>query len=69
MQTTIRNGFGLLALLTLTACASQNVRQQRHAAAPKCLQSETLTCDRFADDNYNCSCQKGANVRDILDSY
>ncbi len=64
---TIRIGIGLLALVAISACASHGV--QRAGQVKQCRATETLTCDRFAGENYNCSCQRGDNLREILDPY
>lgn len=62
----LKLGTGLLALLVLAACAA---RPPRTSAVPECHPPDTLTCDRFAGENYNCSCQRGAKLRDILEVY
>ena len=64
---TFRIGIGLLALLVLSACATHGSREHRAGSVKQCPPTQTLTCDRFAGENYNCSCQRGDNLRDMLD--
>ncbi|MEL7185181.1 MAG: hypothetical protein AAFN50_01950 [Pseudomonadota bacterium] len=66
---TIKCGIGVLALLALSACANQGTPQQTADAAEDCPTPNTLTCDRFNGENYNCTCQKGGSLRDMLDAY
>jgi len=68
-RTTIGNGIGLLALIALSACATDRAPEQRADGTVQCLATETMTCDRFADENYNCSCERGGNLREMLDAY
>ena len=68
-QTRIISGTGLLALLLFGACASQESAEQAAGETPKCRPNETLTCDEFADQTYNCSCEKGDNLRDMVDAH
>lgn len=67
-RTTIGNGIGLLVLMALTACASGGTPEQSADGDVHCRPTETKTCDRFAGENYNCSCQRGDRLRDILDA-
>ena len=69
IQTTFKIGIGLFALLTLSACATQNKSEQLANESKECLPAETLTCDQFSDEAYNCTCEKGGNLRDMLDAY
>lgn len=66
-KATIRVSIGLFSLIVLSACATSGKRQT--AGAEPCPPPATVTCDRFAGENYNCSCERGSNLRDILDAY
>jgi len=69
INTSFRAGIGLIALLALSACATQEKPEQVADESKKCRPDETLTCDKFSGETYNCSCEKGDNLRDILDAY
>lgn len=60
---------GLLALVALSACATQEFPELQAEEGMSCEPTETMTCDRFADEKYNCTCEKGDNLRDMLDAY
>ena len=68
-QVTIRTGIGLLAMVALSACAAHGVPERRAGGVKQCPATQTLTCDRFAGENYNCSCERGGNLREMLDPY
>lgn len=68
-QARIKTGAGLLALLLLSACASQESAEPVAGEPPKCRPNETLTCDEFSGEAYNCSCEKGENLRDMVDAH
>lgn len=68
-QTPTKIGIVLFALALLSACATHGQSERVAADAPQCLYTETLTCDRFAGENYNCTCQRGDNLGDMLDAY
>lgn len=65
----IKNCMGLVALLALSACAGHRVDERRPLSVENCPPPNTLTCDRFAGENYNCSCERSDRLKDILDSY
>lgn len=69
IQTAFKTTIGLFALIILSACATVEKPEPQAAEGLQCHRSETLTCDRFADENYNCTCEKGDNIRDMLDAY
>jgi hypothetical protein len=68
-QTTTLSGIGLLTLLALSACASQGPPEAQTNRVEQCSYPHTMTCDQFAGEDYNCSCERGATVGDIIDSY
>ena len=68
-RTTTINGIGLLALIALSACATQGPPEEQANTAELCTYPNTLTCDRFAGEDYNCSCERGTKLGDIIDSY
>lgn len=68
-RTTIINVIGLLSLVALSACATQEPPEEQANAAEQCSYPDTLTCDRFAGEDYNCSCEKGTKLGEIIDSY
>lgn len=65
----IKNSIGLFALLALSACASTVRHEQPANGVESCAPPDTLTCDRFAGENHNCTCEKSDKLKDILDSY
>ncbi len=69
IRATIKCGFGLFALLALSACANLKEREEMAGELKQCRQTETLTCDRFNGENHNCTCERGGNLRDMLDAY
>ena len=69
MQARIQSSIGLFVLLLLGACASQETEEQAAGATPNCRPNETLTCDEFAGETYNCSCERGDNLRDMVDAH
>ena len=69
IRTMIRSGIGVFALVALSACATQERAEPLAEEAMKCAHYETLTCDRFSGENHNCTCEKGDNLRDMLDAY
>lgn len=69
MRTATVISTGLLALLAVSACSSGGSPALRADKVAQCLPTETMTCDRFAGENYNCSCQRGGNLREMLDPY
>ena len=69
IRTTARNGFGLFALVALSACGSQHAYDRRAGTVDQCPPPNTLTCDRFAGENYNCTCEQSDRLQDILDAY
>lgn len=68
-KSVIKAGIGLFALLVLSACATQESSVLQAEEPPKCRSNETLACDEFAGEVHNCSCEKGDNLRDMLDAY
>lgn len=58
-----------VAFLTLSACANQDRPRQVGDESMRCQYGQTLVCDEFADETYNCSCQRGDNLREMLDAY
>jgi hypothetical protein len=68
IKTAFKTGIGLFALVVLSACATQE-SPERLAAEGECLRTETLSCDKFADETYNCTCEKTHNLREMLDAY
>ena len=68
-RATIKNSIGCIIFAALSACAAQNPDEDRASAVEQCTYPDTLTCDRFAGEDYNCSCEKGTRMRDIIDSY
>ena len=67
IQAMNRITIGLFALIALSACAF-------HGEPPEgdnedCMYPNTLTCDRFAGENYNCTCERGTKLEDIIDVY
>lgn len=68
-KSVIKAGIGLFALLTFSACATQESSELQAEETMQCRSDETLTCDEFAGETYNCSCEKGDNLRDMLDAY
>lgn len=69
IHTTFKAGIGLFALLLLSACATQNSSALQAEEVTQCRHPETLTCDKFAGEVHNCTCEKGDNLRDMLDAY
>ena len=69
IPTSIRKAIGLIALVVLSACASNRATEQQAGTVDPCPPPNTLTCDRFAGENYNCKCERGSNLRDMLDAY
>lgn len=69
MRATIKNSISFLALVALSACAGHGAHEPRAGAVEQCAPPNTLTCDRFAGENYNCSCERGDKLKDILDVY
>ena len=70
IRATIKNSIGLLALVALSACVGQGAHEPTRASeVEQCPPPNTLTCDRFAGENYNCSCERGDRLKDILDVY
>ena len=69
IRTMIRSGIGIFALVALSACATQERSEPLADETMKCARNETLTCDRFSDETYNCTCEKGDNLREMLDAY
>lgn len=69
MKTAFKSGMGLFAVLALSACVTQEASEPLAEETMQCARGETLTCDRFSEENYNCSCEKGGNLRDMLDAY
>ena len=69
VKTTTRIGIVLFVLLTLSACATQETAEPLAESDKQCAPTETLTCDKFSDETYNCTCEKGGNLRDMLDAY
>ncbi len=65
----IRTSIVLVALLTLSACATQEPDEYQTEVVMQCPTGQTLTCDEFAGETHNCSCEKGGNLRDMLDAY
>lgn len=69
VKTTTKIGIELFASLTLSACATQETSEPLAESDNPCAPAETLACDQFADENYNCTCEKSDNLRDMLDAY
>jgi hypothetical protein len=69
IRATIKNSIGLIALVALSACAGHVAHEQPASGVEQCAPPNTLTCDQFAGENYNCSCERGAKLQDIVDSY
>ena len=69
MRKKIGSGIGIVALALLSACATGGSPEQAVDGAVQCKPTETKTCDRFNGENYNCSCQRGTSLRDMLDAY
>lgn len=65
----IKNSIGLVIFAALSACAAQNPDESRANSVEQCTYPDTLTCDHFAGEDYNCSCEKGTRMSDIIDSY
>ena len=68
-RATTKTSIGIFALVALAACASQNAHKQQPSTVDQCPPPNTLTCDRFAGENYNCTCERSDRLEDILDSY
>lgn len=68
-RATVRSSIGLFALVALSACATSGAPEQRAKGGLQCHPNETLTCDRFAGENHNCTCQRGGDLREMLDAY
>ena len=69
IRTTIINATGCLALVVLSACATPGPPEEQANRAEQCVFPDTLTCDRFAGEVYNCSCERGTKLQDIVDVY
>ena len=69
IRATIYNSSALILLLTLSACAGPTATKQQASTIDECPPPNTLTCDRFAGENYNCSCESSDRLEMILDSY
>ena len=69
VKTTAKIGIVLFALLTLSACATQETSAPLAKSDNQCARTETLACEQFADETYNCTCEKSDNLRDMLDAY
>jgi hypothetical protein len=69
IRATIRKSIGLFALVALSACATQDPPERQAEDALQCAPTETKTCDRFAGENHNCTCERGGNLREMLDAY
>lgn len=68
-KTTLKTSIGLVALLVLSACATQETSEQVTDETLKCRPNETRVCDEFAGETSNCSCEKGDDIRKMLDAY
>ena len=69
IRATIKKSVALSILFALSACAGQNAYKQKAGSIDECPPPNTLTCDRYAGENYNCSCESSDRLQDILDSY
>lgn len=69
IRVTVEYCIGLFALIALSACAGNSTLDRRAGAVEECRPPNTLTCDRFKGENYNCSCERGDRLKDILDAY
>lgn len=68
-RTTIRNSIGIFSFAVLSACASRGLDERLAIGVDNCPPPNTLTCDRFAGENHNCTCERSDRLKDILDSY
>ena len=66
--TTLKNFLGIVAAVALSACAGHAADERQPLGIDNCPPPNTLTCDRFAGENYNCTCERGDRLKDILDS-
>ncbi len=69
IQATLKASIGICALLMLSACATKDRSSLLADDVPQCKPSETRTCDKFADEVRNCTCEKGDKLQDMLDVY
>ena len=67
--TTFKTGIGLFTLLALSACATQERSEPLADETMQCAPTETLACDRFSGENYNCRCERGDDLKKMLDAY
>ena len=69
IQPLLKTSVGISVLLILSACASQESTEKVAGETRKCRPNETLTCDEFSGEAYNCTCERGDNLRDMVDAY
>ena len=69
IRTKITNSIGVFLLLALSACASPDARDGGSGVMVQCAPPNTMTCEEFAGEKYNCTCERGDRLGDIIDSY
>ena len=57
----------LFAVFALTACASDGPNERKMVMAEECEYPNTLACEQFAGENYNCTCESTGRLQDIVD--
>ena len=62
----IRNGATLLVIIALAGCAA-NPTDQRRMADENCEYPDTMTCEEFAGELYNCVCANEDDLRRMFE--
>ena len=65
-STPIRAGLALLAALTLAGCGAQRSYESQ-ATAESCEYPDTLTCEEFAGELFNCVCANEDDLRRMFE--
>ncbi len=65
-NTPIRDGLALLVVVALAGCATDRI-DQRQMADENCEYPNTMTCEQFAGELYNCICANEDDMRRMFD--
>ena len=65
-STPIRAGIVLLAAIALTGCAAHGT-DQRQTANDTCEYPDTMTCEEFAGELFNCVCANEDDMRRMFE--
>ena len=69
MRTATYYCFALFALVALSACSGNPPHEPRVVTKEQCHYPNTWTCDHHAGEDFNCSCERGGKLQDIVDVY